>query len=320
MAIAPTTAEAALAGVVAAVGMAAAGVGILGRRRAGSSPMAYLTEMAGEDNDTGGGSEYDRRLSESVVSRLLTPMVGRLADRVLALTPSRYTEQVHHRLMVAGLGAKLRAEEFITIHALSVVVAVALGVGVDVVFHPAVPKAVLLFLVLAVLGFLGPSAWLKRTIRLRQATIRKQLPDVLDLLAIAVEAGSGFEGAMGVVCANFSTTMGDELTRTLKEMELGLSRRDALQNLKHRNDVAELSNLVLALLQADALGMPVGPVLRAQGNELRLRRRQWARERAAKLPVKMLFPMVLFIFPSIFVVLLGPAAESITHLLKTTLK
>ena len=109
------------------------------------------------------------------------------------------------------------------------------------------------------------------------------------------------------MCEHFDSPLADEFSRTLKEMELGLPRREALQNLKRRTEVPELSNFVLALTQADALGMPIGRVLKTQAAEMRLKRRQWAREKAAKLPVKILFPLVLFIFPPVFVVVLGPA-------------
>ena len=115
------------------------------------------------------------------------------------------------------------------------------------------------------------------------------------------------------MCQHFDSPLADEFARTLREMELGLPRREALQNLKQRTEVPELSNFVLTLIQADALGMPIGRVLKTQAAEMRLKRRPWAREKAAKLPVKILFPLVLFIFPAMFVVLLGPAAISIAQ-------
>ncbi|HZD79068.1 MAG TPA: type II secretion system F family protein, partial [Actinomycetota bacterium] len=155
-------------------------------------------------------------------------------------------------------------------------------------------------------------SWLKRKVEERKDAIRRDLPDTLDLLAISVEAGSGFEGAMQVVCQHFDSPLAEEFSRTLKEMELGLSRREALQNLKRRTEVPELSNFVLTLTQADALGIPVGRVLKTQAAEMRLRRRQWAREKAGKLPVKILFPLVIFIFPVIMIVILGPAAVEIS--------
>src|SRR5439155_21588143 len=134
-------------------------------------------------------------------------------------------------------------------------------------------------LVLPALGVLGPLAWLNRKVAERKTAIFRDLPDVLDLLAISVEAGMGFEGALEIVCTHFTSPLAEEFTRTLKEMELGLPRRDALQNLKRRTEVPELSNFVLALTQADALGMPVGRVLKTQASEMRNKRRSWAREK-----------------------------------------
>jgi tight adherence protein C len=162
-------------------------------------------------------------------------------------------------------------------------------------------------------GLAGPYAWLNRRMQERQTSILRDLPDILDLLAISVEAGVGLEGAMDVVCTNFSSPLATEFAHTLKEMELGLSRKEALQNLKRRAEVPELSNFVIALVQADALGMPLGRVLHTQATEQRSRRRQWAREKAGKLPVKILFPLIVFIFPAILVVVLGPAVGSFSH-------
>ena len=135
-------------------------------------------------------------------------------------------------------------------------------------------------------------------------------------LAISVEAGVGLEGAMEVVSERFDSPLANEFARTLSEMELGLSRKDALQNLKRRTDVPELSAFVTALIQADALGMSIGRVLKVQAGEMRTKRRQWARERAAKLPVKIIFPLVMCIFPAVLVVVIAPAASEIGQALK----
>ncbi|MDQ4091642.1 MAG: type II secretion system F family protein, partial [Actinomycetota bacterium] len=159
-----------------------------------------------------------------------------------------------------------------------------------------------------------PAARLKRRIRSRSDAIFKDLPDIVDMLAIAVEAGSGFEAALSLVCQNFPSPLTDELSKTLKDMELGLPRREALQALRDRVDLEVVRNLVMALLQADALGVPIGRVLKSQATEVRARRRAWAREKAAKLPVKIMFPLVLFIFPPILAIVLGPAAASFSKL------
>jgi tight adherence protein C len=181
---------------------------------------------------------------------------------------------------------------------------------------PSRSTGLLVLILLPAIGILFPSAWLSRKVNERKTAIFKDLPDTLDLLAISVEAGMGFEGALEIVCNHFSSPLADEFHRTLREMELGLPRRDAFQNLKRRTEVPELSNFVLALIQADALGIPIGRVLRTQASEMRSKRRQWAREKAAKLPVKMLIPLTLFIFPAIMIVVLGPAASGFVNVLK----
>jgi tight adherence protein C len=228
------------------------------------------------------------------------------------LTPRNYLDQTHRKLLLAGLSGSMRAEEFV-VGQLAATAGCTLAALLYVTLGHPTPRVALLALIMGpVIGLLLPASWLARKVRERQGAILKDLPDTLDLLAISVEAGMGFEGALAIVCQHFSSPLADEFARTLHEMELGLPRRDAFQNLKRRTEVPELSNLVLALLQADALGIPIGRVLKTQAGEMRLKRRQWAREKAAKLPVKMLFPLILFVFPAIMVVILGPAVSGIS--------
>jgi len=163
-------------------------------------------------------------------------------------------------------------------------------------------------------GVLGPRAWLTRRVDERRASIFHDLPDALDLMVIAMEAGVTFDGAVQVVTEHLHSPLGQELSRTLAEMELGLSRHDALQNLKRRADVPELTTVIVSLLQADSLGMSVSRVLRVQAEEMRAKRRQWAREKAGKLPVKILFPLITFIFPPVFVIIIGPVFGDLNHL------
>jgi tight adherence protein C len=235
-----------------------------------------------------------------------------MAARVAGLLPRRRAEQLRHRLLVAGVSAKLGPEEFVVLQGVGLGAGLLLGLLVGKSSGYTGFGLIRIVVLLAVIGVFAPVAWLRRKQDERQASIKRDLPDVLDLLAISVEAGVGFEGAIEVVTRHFDTPLATEFGRTLQEMELGLPRRDALQNLKRRTEVPELSNFVLILVQADALGMPIGRVLRTQAVEMRLKRRAWAREKAAKLPVKILMPLTLFILPALFVVILGPAALSIT--------
>ncbi len=297
---------------LAVAGATAVAVGLTRARPAGDVGK-YLHDL---DENVTFTDEFQRKLQEPFLLRVVRPLGSGIAASVGRLTPRNYLDQTHRKLLLAGLSGSMRAEEFV-VGQLAATAACTLGALIFVAVGSPSPRVALLALILAPLvGILLPASWLARKLRERQAAILKDLPDTLDLLAISVEAGMGFEGALAIVCQHFTSPLAEEFARTLHEMELGLPRRDAFQNLKRRTEVPELSNLVLALLQADALGIPIGRVLKTQASEMRMKRRMWAREKAAKLPVKMLFPLVLFVFPAIMIVILGPAASGISQALK----
>ncbi len=271
-------------------------------------PEAYLRSLDYDYEDT---DEFQQLLAEPFLSRVLRPLGSRALGSIAALLPTNYRDGIRQKLVFAGLAGRYRPEEIITAQVLLAAVGFALGLAYAVLATPSTGVALILLVGLPAIGAAYPNVRLSSAMRTRQEQLLKDLPDTLDLLAISVEAGVGFEGALGIVCEHFDSPLADEFSRTLKEMELGLPRRDALQNLKKRTEVPELSNFVLALTQADVLGMPIGRVLKTQATEMRSKRRQWAREKAAKLPVKILFPLILFIFPPVFVIVLGPAAAQI---------
>lgn len=271
----------------------------------------YLEDL---DSENLPADEFERRLTEPFIMRIMHPL-GQALGGLGKLTPRNYIETVHKKLLHAGLANTIRAEEMV-VGQVALTAILTLGAILWVVLGSPTPRMALLVLIfMPAIGAMLPSAWLSRKVEERKSAIFKDLPDTLDLLAISVEAGMGFEGALEIVCQHFNSPLADEFHRTLREMELGLPRKDAFQNLKRRTEVPELNNFVLALIQADALGIPIGRVLRTQAAEMRAKRRQWAREKAAKLPVKMLVPLTLFIFPAIMIVVLGPAAEGFTSVL-----
>lgn len=293
--------------LVMAAGVVITGYGIVQGRQTASDPAAYLQSLD-EDRIP---DEFEDKLNEPFISRVLRPAGNRIAARVSQVTPVGQREKIRQQLVLAGLAGRIRAEDFLTIQLVSIFGGLLLGILYLTSASGARNTKLLFFVLLIAIGALGPRSWLNRKVKERKEAIFMDLPDVLDLLAISVEAGVGFEGALDIVCTHFDSPLALEFSRTLKEMELGLPRREALQNLKRRTEVPELSNFVLALVQADALGMPIGRVLHTQAGEMRLKRRQWAREKAGKLPVKILFPLVLFIFPAVMIVVLGPAAATI---------
>lgn len=294
------------------LGFAAAAVGAVLVANAMRTPQVDAEAVLAElDTEPTVLDEFATRLKEPLVNRLVRPLAGSFGEKIASLVPRRRADQIRHRILIAGVSAKVGPEEFVVMQGIGLGGGLLLGLllGNTAGYHGF--GLLRMVVILAGMGAFLPSAWLRRKQDERQASIRRDLPDVLDLLAISVEAGVGFEGAVEVVIRHFDSPLASEFSRMLQEMELGLPRREALQNLKRRTEVPELSNFVLILVQADALGMPIGRVLRTQAVEMRLKRRQWAREKAARLPVKILLPLTLFILPALFVVILGPAAMSI---------
>ena len=286
--------------------------GIAQRNTVPAGPEGAEEYLRSLDQDLEEADEFQLLLAQPFLSRVVRPVAGGILSRPRRRAPPQLPRPHPHRArprrggrpvpsrgdhQPPGAGRHRRVHRWRP--GRSVRAAIGGGAGI------------LVLVLLPVLGVYAPKSWLDRKVQERKDSIRRDLPDTLDLLAISVEAGMGFEGALGVVCDNFSSPLADEFARTLREMELGLPRREALQNLRKRTEVPELSNFVLTLTQADALGMPVGRVLKTSAGEMRSKRQQWAREKAAKLPVKILFPLILFIFPAIFIVLLGPAASDI---------
>ena len=249
-------------------------------------------------------------LAKPLAQRTIGPIVIGLSKILRRFTPVGYLEKKQHTLLVAGNPGNLDAPAFVVIKLLTTAVGL-IGAFLLTGFGEDTLQRVVLFALPIVLGFFGPDAWLARKRDDRQATMLRALPDVLDLLTISVEAGLGFDSALSRVVTTVPGPLSEEFFRMLQETRVGVSRRDAMRHLMDRTDLDELRSFILAMIQAEAFGVTIARVLRVQADEMRVKRRQRAQEKAFAAPVKLVFPLVFCVFPSLFIVLLGPAAIQI---------
>lgn len=244
-----------------------------------------------------------------IVYRALEPLLAAGGSLVRRVSPVRRIQLSRDRIVWAGLEGSFTLEKLLGYKAAAFVAGGLFGLL-------GAPGSVPLPVWaggLAVAASFVPDLILSSRATERQSQIARALPEALDLLALTVEAGLGFEQAIEVVVDNTTGPLAGELTRMLREIELGVPRRDALAALRERTDVPELSSFVVALVQSDQMGIALADVLKTQASQVRLKRRQRAREQAAKTPVKILFPVVLGIFPALFVVTIGPGAIEIVR-------
>jgi tight adherence protein C len=244
--------------------------------------------------------------------RVLAPASSSLSDLVLKLNPRVTVETVRMKLLSAGLANKIQPATFLALKGAAAAGGLVFGFLIGVGSSPM--SAMLFALVFAAGGFFGPDFIVSARARSRKEKVRAELPDALDLLAVSVEAGMGFDGAIAKLTEHMDGALSEEFGLTLGEMRIGESRQDALKKMAERIDTPELSAFVRAIVQADQLGISLGRILRIQAADTRLRRQAAAEERAMKAPIKMLFPTVLFIFPAMFLVILGPALLGLSKL------
>lgn len=297
----------ALISVVSACVLAAwAASGQMAERSAVRSSLRQL-----DDYDSAALPSRQIELSQGFAPRVVGPVLDWLVGLGRRFTPHGYVAKSTVKLAHAGKSTPKDVERYLAIRVVTVMlvpVAFYLCFGV-LSLDGRMPLYVFGFLAMALV--LGPDAKLNRLVEDRKYAIQMRLPDVLDLLTISVEAGLGFEQALDRTVAAVPGPLSEEFGRMLGEVRAGASRGDAMRAFEQRTGVPEIKSFVLAILQADAFGVSIGHILRQQADEMRVRRRQLAQEKAQKAPVKMLFPMVFCIFPALFVVVLAPAMFSI---------
>lgn len=259
-------------------------------------------------------------LQAPFIERTLRPLVKRLSGSVSRVTSSSFSERTEKRLALAGNPGDLRVADWLGIKAIGTIIGgilfFFLFAVVGVMGFPFL-IGVLLALVGALFGYTIPEFWLGGRVRKRQKAILMNIPDALDLLTISVRAGLGFDSALGKVVEKLPGPLSDEFRRALAEVRVGKARREALRDIVARTEVVPLTNFIGAIIQAEQLGVSISKVLQVQSEQLRIERRQRAEEQAAKAPIKMLFPLVGCIFPSLFIIILGPALILIVINLKT---
>jgi tight adherence protein C len=249
-------------------------------------------------------------LQEPFLERTLRPLTLKLSGSMARITSQSFSERTEKRLALAGNPGDLRVADWLGIKAISTI-GFAVVFVLLFVFPGLLGQTGILGIVMVpvggVIGYIFPEFWLGGRIKKRQKAILLQIPDALDLLTISVRAGLGFDGALGKVVEKMKGPLTDEFRRSLAEIRVGKARRDSLRDIVPRTEVQPLTNFIGAIIQAEQLGVSISKVLQVQSEQLRIERRQRAEEMAAKAPIKMLFPLVGCIFPSLFIVILGPA-------------
>lgn len=294
--------------IVAAVAAGAVILIVLGL--AGNAPVDPVQARLTQLGTMQAKNLEELELQQPLFERTVRPLANRLSGATTRFTSTSFTQQTEKRLALAGNPGGLRTADWMGIKAVGAIVGLVvffvLFFIVGVLGLPLFLRVVMLPIGL-IFGYTIPEFWLGGRVRKRQKQILLQIPDTLDLLTISVRAGLGFDGALAKVVEKLKGPLTEEFRRALAEIRVGKARRDALRDIVPRTEVQPLTNFIGAIIQAEQLGVSISKVLQVQSEQLRIERRQRAEEQAAKAPIKMLFPLVGCIFPSLFIVILGPA-------------
>src|SRR5215471_937648 len=261
-----------------------------------------LAAYGGEKQLTVEEIELQRPFSE----RVLRPAIEKLGSLMSRSTPQKARQDLLNRLELAGRPGNLTPEDFVAVRLVAAAVGAAIGLGLGLLLGNTVYLVIALAGV-AIVGYYAPVLWLRQKVDQRRTEIQKGLPDALDLLVICVDAGLGFDAALARVTDKYHNALSDILSKALREVSLGRPRLEALDEMGRNSGVEDLHNFIQAVIQSEQFGTGIGKILRIQADEMRRKRRQRAQERGAQATLKMMLPMVGCIFPTLWIVLLGPA-------------
>ena len=267
--------------------------------------MERLADFAEKDTPQ---SLEQIEMSMSVTDRVIMPAIKWLAGLVVKLTPEKQIDEARRKIETAGL--QMEPSVFFAFRVIAAVLMPLISFLVFFVMTDTFGNTLAAGFVIgsAALGYYLPALWLGSKISKRQQGVVRALPDALDLLTICVEAGLGFDSAMGKIYEKWDNDLALSFGRVLREIQLGKGRRDALKDMARRLDVPDVTTFIAAVTQADSLGVSMSQILRVQSDQMRVKRRQRAQEKAQAAPIKMMIPLTFLIFPCIWIVLLGPAA------------
>jgi len=251
--------------------------------------------------------EFNEDLEKDFSVRILNPMKNRFSTIIQKYTPVKQISTIERKLDYAGRPYNWNASDYLTYQYVTTIAIGVIAFVITWLSGASMSNRIMALLLGLIGGYIFFEMIMENRIRTRKKEIEKALPDVLDLMTVSIEAGLGFDAAMQRVVEKANGPIAEEFNETLQEMRMGKTRREALQDLGIRTGVADLSRFVESLVQADQLGVSLGNVLRNQSDQMRILRRQRVQEQAMKAPIKMLFPMVLFIFPCMFIIILAPA-------------
>jgi tight adherence protein C len=247
--------------------------------------------------------------TESVSTRLVGPMFNSLGTKMSNLLPTKWVNSFERQLIAAGQPMSIK--NFLALTVVAEVVMLLFGLTLLSSGNLSGPLAPMMFAGCAAMGAYLPKFWLSSRVKGRQKAILKSLPDAFDLITTCVEAGLGLDAALSRVAENVEGPFSEEMNITMREISLGKLRREALKEMADRSQVPDLTTFITAVVQAESMGTSIATVLRVQAEQMRTKRRQRAEQQAQQAPVKMIFPLVLCIFPTLFIVILGPAAITV---------
>jgi tight adherence protein C len=255
-----------------------------------------------------------RDMSGSVIKRVFDPLTKKVSSLVIQLTPKKQLEKLDHDLSIAGNPANLAAGGFFGLQILFFVVGALVAMWVVFRQQPIEILSVSLGVLIVLFCILLPKFWLNNKVRAVQDEIRRGLPDALDVLSVCASAGLGFDQSLQKISLYWQSTLGEELKRTIHEMEMGVPRSKALKNMADRLSVDDLSRFIAIITQAETMGMSYADVLHSQAGQMRTLRQFRAREIANRLPAKMIVPLAVLIFPALIAVILGPVIPTLMNL------